>query len=93
MCSCNVDDDLSNYWFPQLYVKKQKDGKFYYVNNEFHVYYKLINDRGQTDFNGGNPMKPGEFSVFPPGFRMLTGSPYQTGPLPFINHKCMGPGT
>ena len=47
--TCNVPDDLSNYWVPQLYIKKQKDGKYHYVDMDFHVYYKLINDRGQSD--------------------------------------------
>ena len=38
--SCNAAADLSNYWVPQLYVRKARDGKFYYVDNDFHVYYK-----------------------------------------------------
>merc|ERR1711962_93342 len=42
--SCNVANDLSNYWVPQMYVKKQQDGKFHYIDMDFHVYYKLIND-------------------------------------------------
>ena len=43
--TCNADEDLSNYWVPQLYVKKQSDGKFHHVPMQFHVYYKLINDK------------------------------------------------
>lgn len=90
--SCNVDVDLSNYWVPQLYIKKQKDGKFYYVDMDFHVYYKLINDKGQTGFYN-NPLQPGEIMPFPNGFQVLAGSPLQTEPDANINHKCMGPGT
>merc|ERR1719323_1511598 len=66
--SCNAGDDLSNYWVPQLYVYKQADGKYHYVPMEFHIYYKLINDRGQTDPDN-NPIVPGEFSAFPADFR------------------------
>ena len=40
--TCNVAEDLSNQWVPQLYIKKQSS----YMH--FAVYYKLINDRGQT---------------------------------------------
>ena len=72
--SCNVKDDLSNYWVPQLYVLKQNDGKFHYVDMDFHVYYKLINDKGQT--GGPNGIIPGEFSAFPKEFRMLAGKKY-----------------
>jgi len=90
--SCNVGNDLSNYWVPQLYVKKQRDGKFYYVDMDFHVYYKLINERGQTDYHN-NPLHPGDIEPFPNGFQVLAGSPYQTQPDVNINHKCMGPMT
>ena len=90
--SCNVEDDLSNYWVPQLYVQKKKDSKYYYVEMDFHVYYKLINDRGQTDFTN-NPLHPGDMAPFPSGFKILAGSPFQTEPDFNINHKCMGPNT
>ena len=70
--SCNVKDDLSNYWVPQLYVLKQNDGKFHYVDMDFHVYYKLINDMGQTG-PVNNHLVPGEIVAFPPGFKMLAG--------------------
>ena len=72
--SCNVANDLSNYWVPQMYVKKQRDGKFHYVELDFHVYYKLINDYGQTgppDTPG--PLSPGDIVAFPPGFKILAG--------------------
>ena len=68
----NVDKDLSAYWAPSLYVKKSS-GKFQHVDMNFAVYYKLINDNGQTDFHV-NPIVPGEFKSFPPGFKMLAGS-------------------
>ena len=88
--TCNVPSDKSNYWVPQLYVHK-KDGKFYYVPMEFHVYYKLINDRGQTD-PVNNPSF-GAIREFPPGFQMVAGSPKQTEKSDFVEHKCYGPMT
>jgi len=88
--TCNVAKDKSNYWVPQLYVKKQRDGKFYHVDMDFHVYYKLINDRGQTDFSN-NPLQPGEMHAFPPGFQVLAGKPGATEANYNIQHKCMGP--
>merc|ERR1712150_117630 len=91
--SCNAGEDMSNYWVPQLYIYKQSDGKYHHVPMEFHVYYKLINDNGQTSPPGqNNPIVPGEFSDFAEGFRILVGSPYQTGPDPNIQHQCLGPG-
>jgi len=90
--TCDVVPDKSNYWVPQLYIRKQSDGKFHFVNNRFAVYYKLINDRGQTD-TVNNVFQPGEFNSFPAGFKMLAGSPYATSPLDYINHKCLGMST
>jgi len=89
--SCNAVDDLSNYWVPQLYVRKAATGKFYYVDMEFHVYYKLINQFGQTD-QVNNLLHPGDILSIPPGFQMLAGSPFQTSPLHYITHQCLGPG-
>ena len=72
--SCNVANDLSNYWVPQMYVKKQRDGKFHYVDMDFHVYYKIINDNGQTGPPGtSNPLLSGDIVAFPPGFKILAG--------------------
>ena len=90
--TCNVAKDLSNYWVPQLYVKKQRDGKFHHVDMDFHVYYKLINDRGQTDYSN-NPLHPGDMNAFPPGFQVLAGSPGKQEEDHNIQHKCMGPNT
>ena len=70
--TCNVPEDLSNYWVPQLYVKKQQDGKFHYIDMRFAGYYKLITDLGQTGPND-NLLKPGDVVAFPPGFKMLAG--------------------
>jgi len=86
--SCDVQPDLSNYWIPQMYVKKQRDGKFYFAENYFAVYYKLLNERGTTSM--GNNFEPGYFHSFPPGFKMLAGSPLETEPQHYINHKCLG---
>jgi len=85
--SANVKKDLSNYWVPTLYTKKP-NGKFYSVDMYFAVYYKLINARGQTDFYN-NPIIPGEFNSFPPGFRMLIGSPYKGDASNFISYNCL----
>jgi len=88
--SCDIPLDLSNYWVPQMYVKKATDGKFYFLDNYMAVYYKLLNDRGGVHAVN-NPIEKGDFHSFPPGFRMLAGSPMETQPQPsYINHKCMG---
>ena len=84
MFSCDIPLDLSNYWVPQMYVKKRSDGKCYYIYNiynisdttgKFHyldnymaVYYKLLNERGGMH-PVNNPIQPGDFHSFPPGFR------------------------
>jgi len=88
--TCNVAKDKSNYWVPQLYIHKKSDGKFYYVDMDFHVYYKLINSRGQTDFVN-NPLQPGEIEAFPPGYRLRAGDPLNKHEDINVNHKCMGP--
>ena len=68
--SCDIPLDLSNYWVPQMYVKKRSDGKFYYLDNYMAIYYKLLNDRGGVHAIN-NPLEPGYFHSFPPGFRSL----------------------
>lgn len=94
--SCNAGDDLSNYWVPQLYVYKQADHKYHYIPMEFHIYYKLINDKGQTD-SKYNPITPGDkFVAFPENFRMLVGNPFATEgtyQLHGLGHQCLGPNT
>ena len=68
--SCDIPLDLSNYWVPQMYVKKRSDGKFYFLDNYMAVYYKLLNDRGGVHAQN-NPIEPGYFHSFPPGFRLI----------------------
>ena len=66
--SCDIPLDLSNYWVPQMYVKKQRDGKFYFLDNYMAIYYKLLNERGGVH-PVNNPINQGDFHSFPPGFR------------------------
>ena len=84
--TANVAKDHSAYWAPSMYIQKP-NGKFHFVPLNFHVYYKLINHRGQTDFKY-NPMVLGEFHAFPKGFKMKAGSPDSKEPQHFISHKC-----
>ncbi|KAG8938505.1 hypothetical protein FRC04_008443 [Tulasnella sp. 424] len=67
--SCQVAQDLSNYWTPTLYFKDPVTGQFEKVpNGGLLVYYQ---NRGTADVaNGGKGLK-----AFPPGFRMITGDP------------------
>ncbi|KAK7045818.1 hypothetical protein VNI00_007227 [Paramarasmius palmivorus] len=76
--SCQVSQDLSNYWFPKLYFRDPKTKMFEAVPNGLLIYYQ---NRGSLDkINGGPGLK-----AFPPGFRMITGNPvarskkYQNG--------------
>ena len=69
--SCDIPLDLSNYWVPQMYVKKATDGKFYFLDNYMAVYYKLLNDRGAVHAVN-NPIEQGDFHSFPPGFRSVS---------------------
>ncbi|KAK0472168.1 hypothetical protein IW261DRAFT_1596974 [Armillaria novae-zelandiae] len=67
--SCQVGQDLSNYWFPKLYFRDPKTGLFESVaNGGLLIYYQ---NRGSMDVaNGGTGLK-----AFPEGFRMITGDP------------------
>ncbi|KAG9012262.1 hypothetical protein FRB94_006292 [Tulasnella sp. JGI-2019a] len=66
--SCQVAQDLSNYWVPTLYFKDPVAGTFTKVPNGGLLVYYL--DRGDGDvLNGGKGL-----TAFPPGFRMLSGS-------------------
>ena len=40
MFSCDIPLDLSNYWVPQMYVKKRSDGKCYYLDTR--LYWKRV---------------------------------------------------
>ena len=53
-----------------MYVKKASDGKFYFLDNYMAVYYKLLNDHGGVHAVN-NPIIPGDFHSFPPGFRSV----------------------
>ncbi|KAL0961314.1 hypothetical protein HGRIS_006272 [Hohenbuehelia grisea] len=67
--SCEVSQDLSNYWFPKLYFRDPKTKNFEPVGNGgLLIYYQ---NRGDGDVrNGGKGLK-----AFPPGFKMLSGNP------------------
>ena len=65
--SCDITRDKSNYWVPQMYIHKQSDDKFHCVENYFAIYYKLLNERGQTTIKYNN-YEQGYFHSFPPGF-------------------------
>ncbi|KAJ7240636.1 hypothetical protein B0H12DRAFT_51867 [Mycena haematopus] len=67
--NCEVEQDLSNYWFPKLYFQDPKTKLFEPVDNGgLLVYYQ---NRGDGDVsNGGSGLK-----AFPPGFKMLSGDP------------------
>ena len=50
-----------------MYIHKQSDDKFHCVENYFAIYYKLLNERGQTTIKYNN-YEQGYFHSFPPGF-------------------------
>ncbi|KAK0199439.1 hypothetical protein DFS33DRAFT_233960 [Desarmillaria ectypa] len=67
--SCQVGQDLSNYWFPKLYFRDPKTGLFESVaNGGLLIYYQ---NRGTMDVANGGP----GLKAFPEGFRMITGDP------------------
>ncbi|KAJ7892209.1 hypothetical protein B0H13DRAFT_2038662 [Mycena leptocephala] len=67
--SCEVSQDLSNYWFPKLYFQDPKTKLFEAVpNGGLLVYYQ---NRGNGDVSNGGP----GLKAFPAGFKMLSGSP------------------
>ncbi|KAG8872095.1 hypothetical protein FRB97_008023 [Tulasnella sp. 331] len=66
--SCEVTNDLSNYWVPTLYFKDPLNGTFTKVpNGGLLVYYE---NRGNGDTSNGGA----GLTAFPPGFRMLSGN-------------------
>ncbi|KAF2005544.1 WSC domain protein [Amniculicola lignicola CBS 123094] len=89
--SCQIKEDLSNYWTPQLYVKK-RDGTFLPVpvvgdpqdtNGGMTVYYL------QRGINGA------KLKAYPEGFRMLAGDTFKrnfTGGLDAkaVSFNCLG---
>ncbi|PBK62265.1 hypothetical protein ARMSODRAFT_964281 [Armillaria solidipes] len=67
--SCQVGQDLSNYWFPKLYFRDPETGLFESVaNGGLLIYYQ---NRGSMDVANGGP----GLKAFPEGFRMITGDP------------------
>ncbi|KAJ7825325.1 hypothetical protein B0H13DRAFT_2122476 [Mycena leptocephala] len=67
--SCEVSQDLSNYWFPKLYFQDPKTKLFEAVpNGGLLVYYQ---NRGDGDVSNGGP----GLKAFPAGFKMVSGSP------------------
>ncbi|KAI1477725.1 WSC-domain-containing protein [Daldinia eschscholtzii] len=62
--SCEIQDDKSIYWTPQLYYQRA-NGSFEEVPNGGTVVYYL--GRGENRSN---------IEPFPPGFRMVSGDPY-----------------
>ncbi|KAG8858248.1 hypothetical protein FRB96_005378 [Tulasnella sp. 330] len=66
--SCQVSQDLSNYWIPTLYFKDPINGTFTKVpNGGLLVYYE--NRGNDAPINGGKGLV-----APPPGFRMLSGN-------------------
>ncbi|ESK93455.1 wsc domain protein [Moniliophthora roreri MCA 2997] len=67
--TCEVAEDLSDYWFPKLYFHDPKTQKFEAVsNNGLVVNY---HNRGNLDKTKGGP----GLKAFPPGFKMASGTP------------------
>ncbi|KAF2703137.1 WSC-domain-containing protein [Pleomassaria siparia CBS 279.74] len=95
-CStCNIKQDLSNYWSPKLYFKAQ-NGSFLSV--------PIIGDTNGGDMGGmaiyyltrGGPDND-KLRAFPPGFRMMAGdSSKRVATDDFagraVTHKCVGGG-
>ncbi|KAK3387810.1 hypothetical protein B0H63DRAFT_470957 [Podospora didyma] len=94
--TCNVRDDLSNYWTPKMYFHAQ-NGSFIPVpivgDNQYGnmggmvIYYN--DNRGDTPNNHIYP--------FPPNFRMLAGSPMKRNATSdsagrAVHMKCLGDG-
>lgn len=91
--SCEIKEDMSNYWTPQLYVKK-KNGKFEPVpvagekgsgNGGMTVYYLQRGDKGE------------KLHAFPEGFRVLAGDSSRrkySGGLDqdAVRYACLGQG-
>jgi hypothetical protein len=81
--SCEVAQDLSDYWFPKLYFRNPKTHTYSEVANGGRltlepmdrtnvcsgllVYYQ---NRGNGDVSNGGP----GLKAFPPGFKMISGS-------------------
>lgn len=93
--SCQIKEDMSNYWTPTLYVHL-RNGSFTPV--------PVIGD--PSDTNGGMTVyylqRPGNstdyLTAFPAGFRMLAGNPFNrsfsnNSPSKAISFACLGTNT
>lgn len=67
--SCQVLQDMSNYWVPTLYFHDKTKNTYEVVpNGGLLIYYE---NRGQGDASNGGP----GLKAFPAGFRMISGNP------------------
>ncbi|KAK4663753.1 uncharacterized protein QC763_503150 [Podospora pseudopauciseta] len=99
--TCTYSEDFSNYWTASLYFRSPENGSFklvpqrpnfvgldgvrHPVGGGITVYY-MTSVFGSTSGNG-------KVTAFPPGFRMLAGSPDITSKdrtFPGICHRCNG---
>ncbi|KAK4195144.1 hypothetical protein QBC40DRAFT_317373, partial [Triangularia verruculosa] len=100
--TCTYSEDFSNYWTASLYFRSPENGSFklvpqrpnfvgldgvrHPVGGGITVYY-------MTSLFGSSAAGNGRVTAFPPGFRMLAGSPDIASParaLPGICHRCNG---
>ncbi|KXJ95039.1 WSC domain-containing protein [Microdochium bolleyi] len=87
--TCKVKEDMSNYWFPNLYFQG-KDGSFTAVKQTGGalVYYLQRQDKKDPEYSKG-------LIAFPEGFRMLAGTPSlrsysNTLEQRAVNYVCLG---
>ncbi|KAH7030703.1 uncharacterized protein B0I36DRAFT_288299 [Microdochium trichocladiopsis] len=87
--TCKVKEDLSNYWFPNLYFQGA-DGSFTPVKQTGGalVYYLQRQDKKDPEYSKG-------LIAFPEGFRMLAGNPSlrsysNTLAQRAVNYVCLG---
>lgn len=73
--STGIQEDKSNYWFPQLYFQ-YADGSFELVSGGPVIYYLY-------------PDQPGETTIFPDDFRMISGNNSQPPPYGSSQQKAV----
>lgn len=88
MCSCQVKQDLSNYWTPALYFA-HANGRWVHDAETFMVVdadphtsvysFTLVDQGGLLIYYlpRRNKADTGPVKAFPDGFRMLAGNPYK----------------
>ena len=64
----HIDNIYNIHNIYNIYNIYNTPGKFHYLDNYMAVYYKLLNERGGMH-PVNNPIQPGDFHSFPPGFR------------------------